>query len=211
MTTFNINNGLYLSVTPHGAYAAVQNNTADITRDVIYKLLQKKETPALNNDTLAEIFSESQQDDALDLLHKMQELGLLSGQKESEQFESAKLEEMLPITLAALSDTKKALLAESSGLYLGTSGFPHEAAEELAAVSASLSEVSKKHSGLLQGNLRFKQHAWGLIDAAGNSEVGFWPLYIGDNQLTLIIHGLPQFNSPEYKRLIWALVRRYGA
>lgn len=210
MTTFNINNGLYLNVTPRGAYAATQSNTMDITKRVIYKLLQLKETPLLNNETLAEIFSKNHED-SLGLLNKMQELGLISGQKESEQFVDTKLEEMLPTTLAALSDTKKALLAESSGLYLGTSGFPHEAAEELAAVSASLSEVSKKHSGLLQGNLRFKQHAWGLIDAVGNSEVGFWPLYIGDNQFTLIIHGLPQFNSPEYKRLIWALVKRYGA
>ncbi len=83
--------------------------------------------------------------------------------------------------------------------------------EGLAAISANLSEVYQRHKRLLRGNLRFNQNAWGLIDAAGNSEVGFWPLYIGYNQFTLVIHGMPQLNRPAFKQLVWSLMRRYGA
>ncbi len=209
MTTFTLNNSLYINVTPHGAYAAVKDTGSDISKEILIKLMQQDETPRLNKETLSDICS-IDEDDALDLIHKMQTVGLLSGQKEIETIPDTNLEKMLPETLAALTDSKKALLAESSGLYIGVSGFPHEAAEELAAIGANLAEVYHRHKGLLQGNLRFKQHAWGLIDAAGNNEVGFWPLYIGDTQLTLIIHGMPQFNTPEFKRLIWALVKRYG-
>ena len=140
----------------------------------------------------------------------MQTLGLISGQKEVENTPSENLEDILPKLLASLSDSKKGLLAENSGLYLGASGFPHEAAEELAAISANLSEVYERHKGLLNGNLRFNQRAWGLIDAAGNSEVGVWPLYVGYQQFTLIIHGMPQLNRPAFKSLIWLLMRRYG-
>ena len=209
MTTFTLNNNLYLSVTPQGAYAAVKDTNNDASKEILINLLQQDETPLLNTENIAEIGS-ANANSTLELIQKMQTVGLISGQKELERLPQSNLEEMLPSTLAALTESKKALLAESSGLYIGVSGFPHEAAEELAAIGANLSEVYQRHKGLLQGNLRFKQHAWGLVDAAGNSEVGFWPIYLGNTQLTLIIHGAPQFNTLEFKRLIWALVRRYG-
>ena len=109
-----------------------------------------------------------------------------------------------------MSDEGKAILAESRGLYLGCAGFTHEAAEELAALSANLTTVYARHKELLHGNLGYRQRAWGLVDASGNSEVGFWPLYIGQNRFTLIIGGIPQFNQPGFKRLVWALEMRYG-
>ncbi len=209
MNTFELNQGLYINVTPRGAYFAVQDNADDSTRNILITLLSQEETPLLSTE-IAEEITGIHGEDALNFLHRMQTLGLISGQKESEAAPENSLENILPELLGSLSDSKKVLLAEHSGLYLGASGFPHEAAEELAAISASLSEVYQRHKSLLQGNLRFNQHAWGLIDAAGNSEVGFWPLYIGYNQFTLVIHGMPQLNRPGFKHLIWSLVKRYG-
>jgi len=209
MSAFVLNDGLYINITPRGAYYAVQDNAEDVTRSLLIKLLQMEETPPLSKETLAEICP-LETEDAFSLLHRIQKLGLISGQKTPEALTEDSLENKLPELLASLSDSEKVLLAEHSGLYLGASGFPHEAAEELAAISASLSEVYQRHKGLLQGNLRFNQHAWGLIDAAGNSEVGFWPLYIGYNHFTLVIHGMPQLNRPCFKHLVWSLVKRYG-
>ena len=108
-------------------------------------------------------------------------------------------------------DEGKAILAESRGLYLGSAGFTHEAAEELAALSSNLFGVCTRHIELLHCNLGYRLRARGLVDASGNSEVGFWPVYIGQNQFTLIIAGLPQFNQIGFKRLIWALEIRYGS
>ncbi len=209
MNTFELNQGLYINVTPRGAYFAVQDNADDPTRNILTALLLQEETPLLSTEVAEEITG-MHGEDALNFLLRMQTLGLISGQKESEMAPANSLEDILPELLGSLSDSKKVLLAEHSGLYLGASGFPHEAAEELAAISANLSEVYQRHKRLLQGNLRFNQHAWGLIDAAGNSEVGFWPLYIGYNQFTLVIHGMPQLNRPGFKHLIWSLVKRYG-
>jgi len=209
MTTLSLNDNLYISITPRGAYYAVQDNNEDITRQLVLNILKLKKSPSLSVETLSNI-SELETNETLELLHRMQESGLVSGQKSVESAPEDQLENILPELLASLTDSKKALLAEHSGLYLGVSGFPHEAAEELAAISANLSEVYQRHKGLFQGNLGFKQHAWGLIDAAGNSEVGFWPIFVGDNHFTLIIHGLPQLNNPSFKRLIWLLSRRYG-
>ncbi len=209
MSSFTLNDDLFINITPRGAYYAVQDNTEDVTRSILLKLLQIEETPALSTETLSEI-SDLETEDVLNLLHRMQKLGLISGQQVVERAPENNLESILPELLGSLSDSEKVLLAEHSGLYLGASGFPHEAAEELAAISASLSEVYQRHKGLLRGNLGFNQHAWGLIDAAGNSEVGFWPLFVGYNQFTLVIHGMPQLNRPAFKHLVWSLVKRYG-
>lgn len=209
MSSFTINEGLFINITPRGAYYAIQDNAKDVTRNLLIKLLQLDETPQLSSETLSEI-CQLDEDDAFNLLHRMQKLGLVSGQEIVEVSPEDNLESILPELLASLSDSQKVLLAEHSGLYLGASGFPHEAAEELAAISANLSEVYQRHKGLLQDNLGFNQHAWGLIDGAGNSEVGFWPLYVGFNQFTLVIHGMPQLNKPAFKHLVWSLVKRYG-
>jgi hypothetical protein len=210
MNTFELNNGLYINITPRGAYYAVQDNADDVTRSVLIHLLNSEETPSLGEETVSEICDLGVEDGS-NLIHRMQTLGLISGQKELEMAPQDSFEDILPDLLGSLSDSKKVLLAEHSGLYLGASGFPHEAAEELAAISANLSEVYQRHKRLLHGNLRFNQRAWGLIDAAGNSEVGFWPLYIGYNQFALVIHGMPQLNRPAFKKLVWSLMRRYGA
>ncbi len=206
MTSFSLNDGLYINITPRGAYYAVHDNDTDLTQNILTTLLQFDETPNLSSETMEKIFP----DNDYSLLHRMQQSGFISGQKESESVPSGNLEHILPEILGSLSDTGKALLADKSGLYLGASGFPHEAAEELAAISASLSEVYQRHKGLLQGNMGFSQHAWGLVDAAGNAEVGFWPLYIDNNIFTLILHGLPQLNQPAFKHLVWMLVKRYA-
>ena len=209
MNSFSINDGLYINITPRGAYYAVQDDTRDVTRNVLIRLLKRDETPNLNSETIAEL-CDMNDEDGSNLIHRMQTLGLISGQQEVERAPDENFEDILTNMLSSLSDSKKVLLAEHSGLYLGASGFPHEAAEELAAISANLSEVYQRHKGLLHGNLRFNQRAWGLIDAAGNAEVGFWPLYVGFNQFALVIHGIPQLNRPAFKKLIWSLMRRYG-
>lgn len=210
MNSFSLNSGLYINITPRGAYYAIQDNAEDVTRSILLKLLEQDNSPELTEKMVAEICPMNL-DDGSSHIHRMQTLGLISGQKELEEAPKGNFEDSLPDLLGSLSDSKKVLLAEHSGLYLGASGFPHEAAEELAAVSASLSEVYQRHKRLLHGNLRFNQNAWGLIDAAGNSEVGFWPLYIGYNQFALVIHGMPQLNRPAFKQLVWSLMRRYGA
>jgi len=162
MSQFTINDGLQINITPRGAYYAVQDTSNDVTRNILIKLLFEDTSTALTDSNITEI-CDMNIEDASNVIHRMQTLGLISGQKEVENAPATNLEDILPDLLGSLSDSRKVLLAEHSGLYLGASGFPHEAAEELAAISANLSEVYERHKGLLNGNLRFNQRAWGLI------------------------------------------------
>jgi len=209
MSEYVLSENLYLGITPGGVYYAVQDNKSEAARDFLHRLLQKPETPAFNAEIACEL-SQLKRKRALEFVHWLQEAGLITGLEQAETAPDKRLEDLLPEQLRYLSDEGKAVLAESRGLYLGSSGFPHEAAEELAALSANLTSVYARHKELLQANLGYTQRAWGLIDASGNSEVGFWPIYIGQNRFTLIIGGMPMLNQPAFKQLIWALEMRYG-
>ncbi|HPE62054.1 MAG: hypothetical protein KDI15_06115 [Thiothrix sp.] len=210
MSEYIVTDNLYLGATPGGVFYAVQSDESEPGRQFIHKLLQEDDTPVFSEDVAARL-SGLRKKRALELTHWLQEAGMIMGLEQQETAPRETLEQLLPRLLRPLSDEGRAILAESRGLYLGSAGFPHEAAEELAALSASLAGVYSRHRELLKGNLGYQQHAWGLIDTSGNSEIGFWPLYIGSSRFTLIIAGVPQLNQPVFRQLIWALERRYGA
>lgn len=209
MSEYILTENLYLGITPGGTYYAVQDNSDEPGREFLHRLMREPESPLFNIEVACAL-SGYKKKRALEFIHWLQEAGLIVGLEQPESAPQETLERLLPQLLRTLSDENKAILAESRGLYLGSAGYTHEAAEELAALSANLTAVYSRHKELLQGNLGYRQRAWGLVDAGGNSEVGFWPIYIGQNRFTLIIGGLPQFNQTGFKRLVWALEMRYG-
>jgi hypothetical protein len=52
--------------------------------------------------------------------------------------------------------------------------------------------------------------AWALVDAAGNGQVGFWPLFIGEQRFVLVVSDFPYLNQQALTTLVWALSIRYG-
>ena len=144
------------------------------------------------------------------MLSHLQKLGWVQGLEQSLDTPSGQLETLLPDMLAQLSVSGKALLADEQGFYISSSGFPHETAEELSGLSASLATLHDRYQGVLKNNLGEGSAAWGLIDAAGNSQVGFWPMFVGEHRFALVIGGLPQLNRPALVSLVWALMMRYG-
>ena len=210
MSDFTSSDDLFMGVTPGGSFYAVQSDADEFGREFLRKLLSVSETPAFNLEIAQDLSGLDSETETLEFIHLLQDAGFIYGQKEPEVAPAGNLESMLPNVLQSLSDDGRAVLAEGQGLYLGSSGFPHEAAEELAALSASLTAIYRRHKDVLKGNLGYSQRAWGLIDAAGNSEIGFWPLYIGGDRFTLIVGGMPQLNQPAFTQLVWALERRYG-
>lgn len=194
--------------TPAGAYYAVQSPDSDPVRKYLLFLLSQTATSLFDESQLQLIDNDA--DVALRILFHMQEMGYLQAMHEPVENLKGQLEEILPPLLARVADSGKAILADEQGFYLSLCGFPHEAAEELSALSASLYAVQDRHRKLLHNNLGFKSSAWGIIDAAGNSEIGFWPLYFPRNRFTLILSGMPQFNCQEFTTIISCLAMRYN-
>ena len=143
------------------------------------------------------------------LLYHIQELKWLQGFDQSRQLSGGTIEDALPVILEPLSSNGKALLADGQGFYLASTGFTHEASEELSALSGDLSSLYVRHQGIIKGNLNIKSSAFALVDAAGYSQLGFWPLYIGDLLFILVISGVPRFDQDAFVNLIWTLHKRY--
>lgn len=205
--TFTLESKLLLAPTPAGAYYAVQSPEKDAVSLYLLQLLAQKQTPLLDEAQLALLGSDQEQ--ALNRLYHLAKMGYLQAVDAPVINNNKPLQEALPLMLSALSDNQRAVLADEQGLYLSQVGFAHESAEELSALSANLHAVQSRHRKLLHNNMGVGSSAWGLIDAAGNSQLGFWPLYLQATKFTLILSGMPRFNHPSFVSLASCLALRY--
>jgi hypothetical protein len=210
MASFTLADDLYIHPTPSGAYYAVSSTESNPSRKLIQSLLTRESTPPLALEGLMAWTDIEDEEKVLTLLHYAQGLGWVQGFKVAKRCNDEPLEMQLPKLLKMLSVQGKVLLADQQGFYLASSGFPHEVAEELSALSADLATMHSRRSGLLVNNLGLASSAWAIVDAAGNSKIGFWPLFIGNQRFVLVISGMPQFNHPDFVNLIWVLSRRYA-
>ena len=210
MSAYKLVADLYLLPTPSGAFYAIASNEEDMARKFLRKLLQQPHTPPLTVEQLTILNEIEEEEKGLEMLHHCQKLGWVQGVDEVLTSPSGALEELLPDLLKPVSETGKVLLADDQGFYLVSAGFAHETAEELSALSAELATVHKRRAGLLKNNLGISSHAWSIVNAYGNSQIGFWPIFIGRNRFVIVIEGIPHFNRSEFVDLIWALSIRYS-
>lgn len=201
---------LYLAPTPAGAYYCVAGSDKSAPRRFLKKLLVADASPLLSTENLQQLMQLESDNEALEMLAHLQKLGWVQGLEAVREAPSGRLEEFLPELLSQLSVSGKALLADEHGFYIASSGFPHETAEELSGLSANIATLHERYQGVLKNNLGEGSSAWGLIDAAGNAQVGFWPIFIGDHRFALVIGGVPRLNQPALTTLVWALNMRYG-
>lgn len=209
MAVFELTPDLFVTPTPAGAYYASFSPESELTRKVLFGLMRLEVSPQLNVATLRAL---TQQDEAasLELLYRMQEMGLLQGFKEAQHAPTGPLEQILPTILDGLAGEGKALLADSQGFYVASHGYHHETAEELSALSADLGLLHQRHHQLLNRNMSLHSSAWAVVGAGGNSKVGFWPLYIGSQRFVLVLNGVPNMHQPELVELVWVLSTRYA-
>ncbi len=210
MQSFNLVDNLYVYPTPGGAYHAISAAEQDPPRQFLRALLQHDTTPALTIESIKNWTGMSDTTQASELVHRAQQLLWIQGVQKPITCPDQPLEDILPSMLGSLTDDGKVLLSDSQGFYLAASGFPHEVAEELSALSADLASLNERRSGLLINNLGLGSGSWGLVDAAGCSKVGFWPLHIGKQRFVLVVSGIPRFNQPEFVNLVWTLSMRYA-
>jgi hypothetical protein len=144
------------------------------------------------------------------LLHHCYKMNWVQGLDKERSYPSDPLEDILPGLLMKMSESDKVLLVDDQGFYLAGHGFSHEAAEEMAVLSAELSIIYSRRTGVLMNSLGIASQSWALVDVFGNSQIGFWPFFIGINPFILIISGVPHFNQPEFVDLVWALFKRYA-
>jgi len=207
---YRLRDRAFVLPTPAGAFYSVADQTEDPPRRLLQRLFRLDASPRLSLPALGEWTQLPDDDEALDLLYRLQTLGWVEGFETEQRAPQGTLEDVLPGLLQPLSAGGKALLADAQGFYVASTGFNHETAVELSAASADLASLYERHHGLLKRNLGLGTSAWSLVDAAGNSQIGFWPLYIADQRFVLVVGGLPRLNQPALTNLVWALAKRYA-
>lgn len=211
MQQLSLSPGKFVAPTPAGAYAATQTSDGGAARRILRALLAEDSTPELTFAALRVWSGLEEDQEAANILHQLQSLAMIQSVSAPREVPGATLEELLPGLISPLTQSGKALLANSQGFYMASVGFPHETAEELSAMSADLASLQQRHHHLLRHNLGIASGNWAMVDSAGNSELGCWPLHIGIHRFVLVIAGTPHFNQLPFVDLVWALTHRYSS
>jgi len=203
--------GLYARPTPAGAYYAVASSDPEPARLLLLGILSQPFLPQLTPALLRQWTGAHDDVGAISVAYEAQQRGWIEGLEEQLQAPQGALERLLPELLPPLSASGQTLLVDDQGFAVSAHGLTDEAVESLSAMSAELAIVHARHHSHVSRASGLSTSAWALVDGAGNSQIGFWPLHLGEQRFVLVIVGLPRTNHPMLTELIWALAVRYGS
>ena len=187
----------FLLPTPAGAYFAAAAQAEDRLRGFIRLLFAQPASPAWHDE-----------DDGF--VRRLATAGWIQYLDAPRCAPRDTIEAALQSLLPPLAGSRSALLADAHGFHLASSGFSDSAAEALAALSADLASLHERHRRSLKHSLGLSGSAWAMPDAAGHSQLAFWPLHVGEHRFALVTTGVPHLNQPELVDLVWLLHQRYG-
>jgi len=202
--------GLYLQPTPAGAYYAVGSPELTPERHLLLALMSMPVSRRATAGDLVRWTGSDGEQAAYAAVYRAQEHGWIEGFRHPQGPPTGPLAPVAAAALLLLSSTGHGLLADAQGFCIASEGFDAAASDFLAAVSADIASMHERHSAYLADASGTATGAWALVDMAGNSRVGFWPLFVGDHRFVLALGGLPALNHPVLVELVWSLTVRYG-
>ena len=200
----------YLMPTPGGSYYFVQDSEKTEHREVIRRLVNYSSSLELSEKNLMEIFNVKSSESLKDKLKEFENLKLIQVVDNQFHVQVGNIEEDLVNIIKFFSKNGKALLSDSQGFCVANNGFPSEMSDEISVLSADIAMMHKRRALGINSRLGLNSQAWSIVDASGNSRLGFWPLNIEDEVFVLAVEGVPSFNRPEFVELVWMLYLRYG-
>ncbi len=200
----------FLLPTPAGAYYFSQEKSNCWQRDVLSKLFSQPETPPLSNETLIDLFDIDDPNNLEEKLRECEALKLIQVVDQKINAPDGDLVDNIKDIIPVFSKNNKVLLSDSQGFCITNVGFPDDMVEEISVLSADIAIMHKRRALEINKNLGLTSQAWSIVDASGNSCLGFWPININEEVFVLAIEGTPFFNHPSIITLIWMLYLRYG-
>ncbi len=205
-----VGGGFFLQPTPAGAYYAVGNPELNPERYLLLNLMSSPASRRASAQDLVRWTGQQTEQEALAVAYRAQERGWVEGFRQPQGPPPGSLEPIATRCLLSLSSTGHGLLSDAQGFCIASEGFDATASEFLAAVSADIASMHQRHARYLADASGTSTGAWALVDMAGNSRVGFWPLFVGEHRFVLALGGLPVLNHPALVEIVWALTIRYG-
>ncbi|MCF6317781.1 MAG: hypothetical protein L3J83_00640 [Proteobacteria bacterium] len=200
----------YLLPTPAGAYYFAQEKSNCWQRDALAKLFSQAESPVLSSETLIDLFGNEDSNGINEQLKECEALKLIQIVDQKITAPEGDLVTNISDMISVFSNHGKVLLSDSQGFSITNVGFPVDMIEEISVLSADIAIMHKRRALEINKNLGLTSQAWSIVDASGNSCLGFWPINIEDEVFVLAIEGTPFFNHPSFVTLVWILYLRYG-
>ena len=200
----------YIIPTPGGAYYLVQDGAENWRKDVLKKIFSHKKSLPLNDNTLIDLFGTGNKENLQYKIDQCKQLKLIQVIDEEISAPSGQLEEGLNKFIANFSQIGHVLLSDSQGFCITNHGFPNEMSEEISVLSADIAIMHKRRALNINNKLKLNSQAWSIVDASGNSCLGFWPINIDNEVFVLTVEGVPFFNQEAMVSLVWMLYLRYG-
>lgn len=200
----------YLTPTPGGAYYLVQNDSKNRQKQALAKLFSMKKTPPLTKTALMLLFGEEDVELLKQEVINCRKMKLLQLVDEERSVPDGNLQSILSNLIGRFSLQNKALLSDSQGFCLYNGGFSEQMSEEISVLSAEIAAMHERRAKDIDDKLKLNSQAWSVVDASGNSKLGFWPLHINREVFVLVIEGVPFFNQQAMVDLIWTLYSNYG-
>lgn len=107
--------------------------------------------------------------------------------------------------LSYLSLGRKTALADAQGFQLAQCGFEDIQAEQLCALSVEVLDWQRRRQSALTEITGSADTSLSIVNKKGKATTGFWPIYIGDQTLVLILQGRPRFDHDEFCQLLYLL------
>lgn len=204
-STLKLHNELYPKIMPAGAFYAVASSSHSASRKLLANILRAEVNAKLTEERLKEWAETDNIHTALSLLYRLQRLEFLYGEAVPSSQIVKVTSDVFEDILGQLSDSNRAILVDQDGFYFANVGFNHETAEEVANLASEAIRLSEKNNRLIKNNLNIYNTAVGICDPAGQSELTFFPLYIGTTKNILVTAGQPLLNSEAFVTLVRGL------
>ncbi len=200
----------YLLPSPAGAFYAISSPQPDAMRRLLLALMTETVTPKIVLSDLAQKIGADSERDVLELLHQAQTLAWIQGFAEPQRIPGQHVARAMKRLLAPLSAIGKGLLVDWNGFAFASNGIDDETASVLSALATDIAAVERRHADRLRQTLGVSSQGWAAVDAYGASRIGAWPLFVSEHRFLIVLQGEPRLNQPEFVKLVWLLVSRYG-
>ncbi|WP_417224357.1 hypothetical protein [Amphritea sp.] len=198
----------YIAITPSGAYFATLNSASDDARAMLLQLLSTDFELLYSIELVSEL-ADLDETQAMGVFQQLLDRGFVALSETPPEIKRGPLEDILPGLLEQISASGKALLADDQGFCLSSVGYSVEQSDALAALAADLLLLQERHKQLLNGDLGLASDSWGILNGAGQSQIGCWGIYIGHQRFTLVIADMPKLYQQAFAEILASLARRY--
>ncbi len=202
----------FMTVTTLAAYLHINRRLKGDAGRLVDWLLSRDKSPPMDKSLMAVISEMTGIADPRSTVKNLAKRSLIKFSETASTRPDAPLQSALTGLLEKLADGGSALLADTTGLCIASTGFSEKTMVSLPALASKLIG-SMEHAG--EGLMELMGVEYGLpclYDIKNKCLLSFIPMDFGDdNRFITVTQGRAMFRGDTFRDLVWVLAGRYGS